>query len=166
MNPALALFQSIGGVLLTLVVIVIVGWFAISRIRSWMKDNAEAAQPFTLDDLRQLHRSGQLSDEEYERAKEMMIGSVRRAPTLKEIKAAQAKSPRVAPPTAPLADALKVKPQRPRGLEQAALDAGSDVSNPQTNSTPNPQPSQPLPSPAATDGTQPTKSPKRPPQLG
>ena len=54
MNPALGLFQSIGGALLALVVIVIIGWFAISRIRSWMKDNAEASQPFTLEDLRAL----------------------------------------------------------------------------------------------------------------
>lgn len=152
MNPALALLQSIGGVLLTLVVIVIVGWFAISRIRSWMKDNAEATQPFTLEDLRALHRSGQLSDEEYERAKEMMIGSVRRAPTLKELKAAQAKNPKVAPPTAPLADALKVKPVRPAplGTSSGAAEGSAD-----------PPPIRPT-----ADGTQPTKSPKRPPQLG
>lgn len=151
MNPALALFQSIGGVLLTLVVIVIVGWFAISRIRSWMKDNAEATQPFTLEDLRALHRSGQLSDEEYERAKEMMIGSVRRAPTLKELKAAQAKQPRVAPPTKPLADALKVKPVRPPAIDGAAAEH---------------TPAEPNPAPPPADGTQPTRSPKRPPQLG
>ena len=160
-NPFL-LIQSIDGPLLALLVIVVIGWFAIARIRSWMKDNSEAAQPFTLDDLRQLHRSGQLSDEEFERAKEMMIGSVRRAPTLKEIKAAQAKSPRAAPPTAPLADALKVKPQRPRALEEAAADALADANDP----SPSTQPSQTLPPSAATDGTQPTKSPKRPPQLG
>lgn len=160
-NPFL-LIQSIGGTLLALVVIVVIGWFAIARIRSWMKDNAETAQPFTLDDLRQLHRSGQLSDEEFERAKEMMIGSVRRAPTLKEIKAAQAKSPRTAPPTAPLADALKVKPQRPRALGQAAPDAQTDPGDGSSGI----QPAQVLPPPAATDGTQPTKSPKRPPQLG
>jgi len=162
MQPALGLFQNIGGALLALIVLVVIGWFVIARIRSWMKDSAEAAQPFTLDDLRQLHRSGQLSDEEYERAREMMIGNVRRAPTLKEIKAAQAKSPRVAPPTAPLADALKVKPQRLRGLEQAAPEAGADVDEAALRV----QPSQPLPPSAATDGTQPTRSPKRPPQLG
>jgi hypothetical protein len=162
MQPALGLFQDIGGALLALIVLVVIGWFVIARIRSWMKDNAEASQPFTLDDLRQLHRSGQLSDEEFERAKEMMIGSVRRAPTLKEIKAAQAKSPRVAPPTTPLADALKVKPKRPRGLEQAAAEAGADGDD----AAPRIQPSQPLSPTEATDGTQPTRSPKRPPQLG
>lgn len=151
MIPALGLFQSIGGALLALVVIVIIGWFAISRIRSWMKDNAEASQPFTLEDLRALHRSGQLSDAEYERAKEMMIGSVRRAPTLKELKAAQAKDPKVAPPTRPLADALKVKPVRPAALGEGAADHA---------------PAEPTPAPPTADGTQPTRSPKRPPQLG
>lgn len=151
MQPALGLFQDIGGALLALIVLVVVGWFVIARIRGWMKDNAEAAQPFTLDDLRQLHRSGQLSDEEYERAKEMMIGSVRRAPTLKELKAAQAKQPKVAPPTKPLADALKVKPVRPPAIGGAAADH---------------TPAEPNPAPPPADGTQPTRSPKRPPQLG
>jgi len=151
MTPALGLFQSIGGALLALVVIVIVGWFAISRIRSWMKDNAEATQPFTLEDLRALHRDGQLSDQEFERAKEMMIGSVRRAPTLKELKAAQAKEPKVAPPTKPLADALKVKPVRPTALGGSAADRAPEA---------------PSPEPPPADGTQPTRSPKRPPQLG
>lgn len=162
MQPALGLFQNIGGALLALIVLVVIGWFVIARIRSWMKDSAEASQPFTLDDLRQLHRSGQLSDEEFERAKEMMIGSVRRAPTLKEIKAAQAKAPRTAPPVTPLADALKVKPQRPKGLEREPPDDRSGSDSPESGI----QPSQPLPPPAATDGTQPTRSPKRPPQLG
>lgn len=41
--------------------------FIIRRLTS--ASQAPAQEPFTLDDLRQLHQQGQLSDEEFERAK-------------------------------------------------------------------------------------------------
>ena len=148
-NP-FSLLQSIGGALLVLVVVVVVGWFAIVRLRNWMRSGAESSEPFTLEDLRKLHREGQLSDEEFERAKTMMIGSVRRAPSLKELKAAQGTQARETPPTTPLADQLRKSPPvrpaqlgRPRGDDEAPPPTGTSDGDPR-----------------------PPKSPKRPPQLG
>ena len=46
------LFQSVGGPLLGLIVVVVIGWFGIVRIRRWMKGEAESNEPFTLNDLR------------------------------------------------------------------------------------------------------------------
>lgn len=63
--------------LLGLIVLVVVGWIAVVRIRRWMRESAEQAAPFTLEDLRRLHREGKLTDEEFARAREAMLGSIR-----------------------------------------------------------------------------------------
>lgn len=84
MNPALNLFQSIGGALLALAVIAVIGWVAISRIRAWMKPTEDTDEGFTLSDLRRLHREGALSDEEFERAQAQIIDAVRRKPSKKD----------------------------------------------------------------------------------
>jgi hypothetical protein len=61
------------GILIGLLVVcwVIVG-FVRSKTREMLK--GEISQAFTLNDLRKLHRNGQLSDDEYERAKEALLG--------------------------------------------------------------------------------------------
>ena len=143
MNSPLELFQSIALPLLALVVVVVIGWFAIVKLRSWMKDSAEATQPFTLEDLRQLKREGKLSDEEFEKAREMMIGSAKRGPMPVRIKPHVP----VVPPTTP--DLRPIKPGgpvRPSQLDQRADDPPASGTH--------------------DDGTQPPRSPKRPPQLG
>ena len=71
------LFQSVGGPLLALIVVVVIGWFGIVRIRRWMKGEEEANEPFTLNDLRQLRQQGKLSEEEFAKARDAMIGAVR-----------------------------------------------------------------------------------------
>jgi hypothetical protein len=83
-DAALGLFKSIGGALLALVVIAVLGWVAISRIRAWMKAPEDTDEGFTLSDLRRLHREGSLSDEEFERAHAQIIAAVHRKPSKKE----------------------------------------------------------------------------------
>lgn len=70
------LFQDIGLPLLGLVMVVVIGWVAIVKIRGWMRGNADNAKPFSLDDLRRLRREGLLSEEEFEKARSMMLASV------------------------------------------------------------------------------------------
>jgi hypothetical protein len=57
-----------------LVAMVIAGFILIRYVRSRMR-TSDAAESFTLDDLRQLRASGQLNDAEYERMRAMLIGA-------------------------------------------------------------------------------------------
>lgn len=84
MNPHLNLFQSIGGALLALTVVVVIGWIAIARIRAWMRPADETDEGFTLADLRRLRREGAITEEEYERAHATMVAAVRNRPSGKE----------------------------------------------------------------------------------
>jgi uncharacterized membrane protein len=63
--------------LLGLFVLVVIGWFAVVRVRRWMRDASEDAAAFTLEDLRRLRREGKITEDEFNRAREAMIGSVR-----------------------------------------------------------------------------------------
>lgn len=85
MNPALDLFKSVGGALLALALVAVIGWVAITRIRAWMRQPDDIDEGFTLADLRRLHREGQLSDEEFERAQEQIIAVVRSKPSKKDV---------------------------------------------------------------------------------
>lgn len=142
MNAPLALFQSIALPLLALVVVVAVGWFAVVKLRSWMKDNAPSAQPFTLEDLRQLKRDDKLTEEEFEKARQMMIGSATRGPMPVRIKP---HAPSVPPTTPDLRPYKAATPVRPSQLDEAG-----------------PPPSA---SGHSVDATRPPNPPKRPPQL-
>jgi hypothetical protein len=71
------LFTSVAPPLLGLAAIVVVGWLVVIAIRKWMRAGDEVSGPFTLDDLRRLKREGKLTDEEFARAREALIGSVR-----------------------------------------------------------------------------------------
>jgi hypothetical protein len=59
-------------VLIVLVVIALVG---VMRLRKWFQeeDLPSGGIGFTLSDLRQLHREGKMSDEEFERARSKMV---------------------------------------------------------------------------------------------
>ena len=157
------LFQNIGLPLLGLVMVVVIGWLAIVKIREWMRGNADNAKPFSLDDLRRLRREGLLSEEEFEKARSMMLASVGGA-------------------TRGATDGAT------RGATDGATDgaaAGTTSAKRASNlptkplpikpSTPTPPLSAPVkPTPPAqlatdpsvgADGTRPLKSPKRPSQL-
>jgi hypothetical protein len=59
---------------IVLVVVVLLGWVAISLINRWMRTGGGTSHhSFSLQDLRELHASGELSDEEFARAKSLII---------------------------------------------------------------------------------------------
>jgi uncharacterized membrane protein len=61
-----------------LLVLVSVGGIIILRVRKMAKGRYIQGVPFTLDQLRALHAKGELSDEEFERAKASMIDNARK----------------------------------------------------------------------------------------
>jgi len=77
--------QSSGSILpvfgwsFVLICLLVCGFFAISKLRQWLKeeDVPAAGIGFTLSDLRQLHKQGQMTDEEFERAKAKIIGGAK-----------------------------------------------------------------------------------------
>ena len=75
--------SNIGGVIgwsLVLIVLLIIGAAGVLRLRRWMKEDDLPAGGigFTLSDLRQLHKQGKMTDAEFEKAKEMMLGGARK----------------------------------------------------------------------------------------
>jgi hypothetical protein len=76
-SDASSIIWSIGPIILGLIVVVVVGWFVVVHVRVWMKASGESGEAFTLDDLRRMHRAGEISDAEFQRAREAMIGAVR-----------------------------------------------------------------------------------------
>src|SRR6476661_303068 len=58
--------------------ICVAGFFLLSMVRKRLKEAPTAEGPaagFTLSDLRQLHKSGQMSDEEFERARAKIVAA-------------------------------------------------------------------------------------------
>ena len=100
----LAQDSGAGGAILWSVVVIALcvgAFWLVSVVRKRFKEDAEItagpATGFTLSDLRQLHKSGQMTDAEFERAKEKIVEAGRRA-------AAQVQSPlagRRNPPSPP-----------------------------------------------------------------
>ena len=72
-----SLFRNIIPWLIVLTAIVVVGAIILHFLRKSIRnDQTGTTQGFTLYDLRQLHASGELSDEEFEKARTAMIESV------------------------------------------------------------------------------------------
>ncbi len=69
------LFVDLLPTMVVLLVIAVVGGIAILWIRRSLKAAKEPEVGFTLEDLRRLHRSGGLNDDEFARAKERMLAS-------------------------------------------------------------------------------------------
>lgn len=66
--------------LLVLVALLLVAAVGVLWFRRWFRTDQDADPiGFTLDDLRQLHREGRMSDDEFERAKAQLIAGTRRA---------------------------------------------------------------------------------------
>jgi hypothetical protein len=72
-------FRGVALPLAGLFAFAVVGWFAVIAVRKAFRGEEHGAEAFTLDELRRLHRAGELSDEEFARAKEAMLGIARRA---------------------------------------------------------------------------------------
>jgi hypothetical protein len=65
---------------LILVVLVIAGWVTVWQVRRRLTQPDESSGAgFTLSDLRRLHKSGQMTDEEFERAKARVVEAARRS---------------------------------------------------------------------------------------
>ncbi|MDZ4831776.1 MAG: SHOCT domain-containing protein [Phycisphaerae bacterium] len=62
-----------------LVAVVVVGWFAVVWVRRLMRGDARRDAGFALEDLRQMHRRGEIDDEEFARAKAALVGRARDA---------------------------------------------------------------------------------------
>jgi hypothetical protein len=76
-NIAPAIFWS-----LVILVLLIVGMMAAVRLRRKLKQEDVTAAPvagFTLSDLRQMHRAGQITDAEFEKAKEKVVLAAQKA---------------------------------------------------------------------------------------
>jgi hypothetical protein len=65
--------------LVSLIVVCIACMALVLWVRKWVRDAGPAPRQmgFTLSDLRQMHRDGQLSTEEFERAKEKIVATAR-----------------------------------------------------------------------------------------
>ena len=72
-----SLFSQVAPILLVLLVVVLVGAIVIYAARRAAQPGESSDVPFTLQDLRDLHAQGKLSDEEFARAKEAMIGRLK-----------------------------------------------------------------------------------------
>ena len=75
----LAQAASVVGWSLVVIVLVVAGFAAISWLRKWMKEDdvAEGGVGFGLGELRRMHARGELTDEEFERARGKMTASAK-----------------------------------------------------------------------------------------
>ena len=65
---------------LVLLALVFAGWLTVWQVRRRLTQPDESSGAgFTLSDLRRLHKSGQMSDEEFERAKSKVVDAAKRA---------------------------------------------------------------------------------------
>src|SRR6185436_2540587 len=60
-----------------LIILVVIGAAGVMRLRRWLKEDDDTTPSggigFTLSDLRRLHKQGQMTDEEFERARAKMV---------------------------------------------------------------------------------------------
>ena len=69
------LFGALLPILLVLAGMVFIGWIAVLMIRRSVRHSDESTGgSFTLGQLRRMHASGELSDQEYEHAKSSILG--------------------------------------------------------------------------------------------
>ena len=61
-----------------LLALLLVGFAAVSKLRQWLKtDDTPVGLGFSLSDLRQLHREGKMTDEEFEKARSRIVAGAR-----------------------------------------------------------------------------------------
>jgi len=65
---------------LLLIGLIVAGWLTVWQVRRRLqRDETLGNAGFTLSDLRRLHKSGQMNDEEFERAKATVVDAARKA---------------------------------------------------------------------------------------
>jgi hypothetical protein len=98
------LADGVGGVIiwsLLIIGLVIGGFVAVTWLRRWVSSADDApAGGFSLGELRRLHQEGQMSDEEYEKAKAMIVEVAKAAAAKQAERLAAGKNPprRTPPP--------------------------------------------------------------------
>jgi hypothetical protein len=111
-------------------------FLAVIYLKKWLASDDPTTGGFTLGDLRRLKASGQMSDEEYEKARLQIVGAVKLA------------AEKMGAPAKPSAGASKPFPVKPASAGPTIL--GESPPLPQTNPPPpasNSQDSQPPPQP-------------------
>lgn len=78
-SGANSLFASVAPWLGLLLLVVLVGAVIILAVRRYMRSDVKGPEGFSLEDLRQMRRRGEMDDEEYERARAALIGRAREA---------------------------------------------------------------------------------------
>jgi uncharacterized membrane protein len=82
-----------------LIVLVVLMWVGIAYARKRMSPTQEdGSLGFTLADLRDLHKRGAMSDEEFERAKAQMVQVLKTAAATKEHRTEKTTDPAAKPP--------------------------------------------------------------------
>ncbi|HEX8523933.1 MAG TPA: SHOCT domain-containing protein [Tepidisphaeraceae bacterium] len=76
--PILADASDVGSVVfrsIILVGLIIGAWYGVMKLRRWLQEDDEpvGAVGFTLGDLRKLHARGEITDEQFEKARAQMI---------------------------------------------------------------------------------------------
>jgi len=70
--------------MLVLIVLIIAAFIVVVRIKRWASKDEEAGENFTLSDLRRLHKNGQMSAEEFEKARALIVVQSQQAQQSKE----------------------------------------------------------------------------------
>lgn len=61
---------------LSLLALIFAGWLIVRFTRRWSASDSANDAPFTLEDLRRLHREGQISQSEFERMRQALLAQV------------------------------------------------------------------------------------------
>ena len=83
---------------LVLVVIIVVGFLVVLRVKRWVNaPDASSEAGFTLSDLRRMHKEGRMTDEEFEKARTLIIGAAKapRPASDSELKPPPGRSPQL-----------------------------------------------------------------------
>ncbi len=112
---------------LALLGLIVVGFIVVAQVRRRLQDNDAAGGGgggsigFTLSDLRQMHKSGQMSDREFELAKAKIIDAAKRTAGARGARKQAGSTPSAAPASANAAgDETSRAGGRGRGVRRAA----------------------------------------------
>jgi hypothetical protein len=83
---------------LVLVAIVVVGFLVVLKVKRWVNaPELPGSAGFTLSDLRRMHKEGRMTDEEFEKAKMLIVGAAKapRPASDSELKPPSGRSPQL-----------------------------------------------------------------------
>lgn len=160
-----ALFANVTYAVLGLGVVIAVGWLAITKLRAWMREETEATEGFSLDELRRMHRGGEMTDEEYAKAQGAIIGAVRTREPRKDLRSKERERPVSAKQAAALGKlgTLGLNPSEVLALQREILAAPADATDSPPRTPPTSAPRGNLPRDKSPRPATPTTPPLAPP---